>query len=78
MLPAMLTELIPANLRAPSKKKFAFRRRSKIYTPQNTQIGDCGVFSLKFVECLALGVTFYRINDKKCSRFTDEDGSRDP
>ena len=59
----MLSELIPANLRAPSKKKFTFRRRSKRYTPQNTQIGNCGVYLLKFVECLALGVTFDGIND---------------
>ncbi|KAL0853314.1 hypothetical protein Bca101_058466 [Brassica carinata] len=64
MLPVMLNEVIPPNLRSPSKKKFAFRRRSKRYTPQNTQIGDCGVYSLKFVECLALCVSFDRINDK--------------
>ncbi|KAL0734182.1 hypothetical protein Bca4012_010392 [Brassica carinata] len=65
MLPAVLNEHIPANLRTRSKKKFAFRRRrSKRFVPQNTQIGDCGVYSLKFVECLALGVTFDGINDK--------------
>ncbi|CAN6998458.1 unnamed protein product [Brassica rapa subsp. trilocularis] len=46
------------------KKKFSFRRRSKRYTPKNTQIGDCGVYSLKFVECLVLGVTFDGINDQ--------------
>ena len=33
MLPAMLSEFIPVNLRAPSKKKFTFGRRSKKYTP---------------------------------------------
>ncbi|XP_013632938.1 PREDICTED: uncharacterized protein LOC106338527 [Brassica oleracea var. oleracea] len=64
MIPVMLSDHIPANIRAPSKKKFSFRRRSKRYIPQNTQIGDCGVYSLKFVECLALGVTFDGINDK--------------
>ena len=64
MIPAMLSVHIPANIRPISKKKFSFRRRSKRYTPQNTQIGDCGVYSLKFVECLALGVTFDGINDK--------------
>ncbi|RID45790.1 hypothetical protein BRARA_I02490 [Brassica rapa] len=64
MIPYMLSDYIPANIRAPSKKKFSFSRRSKRYTPQNTQIGDCGVYSLKFVECLALGVTFDGINDK--------------
>ncbi|XP_018459171.2 uncharacterized protein LOC108830062 [Raphanus sativus] len=64
MLPEILNQNIPANLRTPSRKKFAFRRRSKMYTPQNTQTGDCGVYALKFVECLALGVSFDGINDK--------------
>ncbi|RID79483.1 hypothetical protein BRARA_A02219 [Brassica rapa] len=64
MIPAMLSVHIPANIRPISRKKFPFRRRSKRYTPQNTQIGDCGVYSLKFVECLALNVTFDGINDQ--------------
>ena len=83
MLPVMLSELIPANLQAPSKKKFTFRRRSKRYTPQNTHIGDCGVYSLKFMECLALGVTFEGINDnnihglrvKMAAEILDEGGN---
>ncbi|CAN6874088.1 unnamed protein product [Brassica oleracea] len=61
--PADKPAVLSANHEAPSKKKFSFRRRSKRYTPQNTQIGDCVVYSLKFVECLALGVTFDGIND---------------
>ena len=64
MIPAMLSAHIPANIRPISRKKFSFRRRSKRYTPQNTHVGDCGVYSLKFVECLALGVTFDGINDQ--------------
>ena len=36
MIPYMLSYHISANIRAPSKKKFSFRRRSKRYTPQNT------------------------------------------
>ncbi|CAF1775593.1 unnamed protein product [Brassica napus] len=64
MIPAMLSVHIPANIRPNSRKKFSFRRRSKRYTPQNIQVGDCGVYSLKFVECLALGVTFDEINDQ--------------
>ncbi|XP_013601389.1 PREDICTED: uncharacterized protein LOC106308816 [Brassica oleracea var. oleracea] len=85
IFPVMLSELIPANLRSPSKKKFAFRRRSKRYTPQNTQIADCGVYSLKFVECLALGVTFDGINDnniqglrvKMAAEILDEGGNNE-
>lgn len=64
MLPTMLNETVPASLRQPKNKKFAFRRRSKKNIPQNRQVGDCGVYALKFVECLALGVTFDGINDK--------------
>ena len=47
-----------------SKKQLAFRRRKGKYIPQNIQVGDCGVYSLKFIECLALGVTFDGINDE--------------
>ncbi|CAF2098155.1 unnamed protein product [Brassica napus] len=64
MIPTLLSVHIPASIRPISRKKFSFRRRSKRYTPQNTQIGDCGVYSLKFVECLVLGVTFDGINDQ--------------
>ncbi|CAF2059575.1 unnamed protein product [Brassica napus] len=64
MISAMLSVHIPANIRPISRKKFSFRRRSKRYTPQNTQVDDCRVYSLKFVECLALGVTFDGINDQ--------------
>ncbi|WZY72068.1 hypothetical protein YC2023_004308 [Brassica napus] len=84
MLPDILNQNIPANLRTPSRKKFAFRRMSKRYTPQNTQIGDCGVYALKFVECLALGVSFAGINDKNiqglrlkmAAEILDEGGNR--
>ncbi|CAF1945937.1 unnamed protein product [Brassica napus] len=62
--PADKPAVLSADHETPSKKKFSFRKRSKRYTPQNTQIGDCGVYSLNFVECLALGVTFHGINDK--------------
>ncbi|CAN6866023.1 unnamed protein product [Brassica oleracea] len=54
--PADKPEVLSADHEAPSKKKFSFRRRSKRYTPLNTQIGDCGVYSLKFVGCLACNV----------------------
>ncbi|RID79518.1 hypothetical protein BRARA_A02251 [Brassica rapa] len=84
MLPDILNRNIPANLRTLSRKKFAFRRMSKRYTRQNTQIGDCGVYALKFVECLALGVSFAGINDKNiqglrlkmAAEILDEGGNR--
>ncbi|KAF8113089.1 LOW QUALITY PROTEIN: hypothetical protein N665_0057s0039 [Sinapis alba] len=64
MLHVMLNDIVPVNLRKPSKKQFAFRRRKGKYIPQNTQVCDCGVYSLKFNECLAFGVTFDGINDE--------------
>ncbi|KAF8095034.1 hypothetical protein N665_0344s0003 [Sinapis alba] len=64
MLHVMLNDIVPANLRKPSKKQFAFRRRKGKYIPKNTQVGDCGVYSLKFIKCLAIGVTFDGINDE--------------
>ncbi|KAF8116434.1 hypothetical protein N665_0018s0044 [Sinapis alba] len=63
------------------KKQFAFRRRKSKYIPQNTQVGDCGVYSLKFIECLALGVTFDGLNDiqglrvKMATEIHDEEGN---
>ncbi|KAF8106168.1 hypothetical protein N665_0146s0014 [Sinapis alba] len=57
-------DIVPANLRKTSKKQFAFRMRKGKYISQNTQIGDCGVNLLKFIECLAFGVTFDGINDE--------------
>lgn len=64
MIPVLMNDVIPANIRKPSSKQFAFRRRSDKYIPQNTQVGDCGVYALKFIECLALGVVFHGISDE--------------
>jgi len=65
MLHVMLYDIIPANLRKPSKKQFVFRRkkRKKIFH-KTPKLAIVGVYSLNFVECLALGVTFNEINDK--------------
>ena len=35
----------------------------QIHSPKHP-IGDCGVYSLKFIECLALAVTFDGISDQ--------------
>lgn len=64
MIPEMLDVLIPANIRVPTKKEFGFRRRTRDIVPQNDLRGDCGVYALKFVECLALGVAFDGISDE--------------
>ncbi|KAF8053402.1 hypothetical protein N665_1418s0001 [Sinapis alba] len=64
MIPAMMSEVIPASIRKPSYKQFAFRRRKDKYIPQNDIVGDCGVYSLKFIKILALDVTFDGISDQ--------------
>ncbi|XP_048631004.1 uncharacterized protein LOC125604872 [Brassica napus] len=64
MIPAILNALIPDDIRVHTKKEFVFRRRTKRIVPQNNLRGDCGVYSLKFVECLALGVAFDGISDE--------------
>ncbi|CAN6905125.1 unnamed protein product [Brassica oleracea] len=43
--PADKPEVLSADHETCRCKKFSFSRRSKRYTPQNTQIGDCGVSS---------------------------------
>ncbi|KAL0834726.1 hypothetical protein Bca101_086615 [Brassica carinata] len=82
MLPLILSENILPNSK-PKRRSFVRRRKGK-YIPQNNQIGDCGVYSLKFVECLALGVTFDGINDsniqgirvKMAAEILDEGGNK--
>ncbi|XP_023644472.1 uncharacterized protein LOC111832397 [Capsella rubella] len=64
MLPAMLNALVPAEIRPQSKAMFSFRRKIISKVPQNLNLGDCGVYSLKFVECLALGVSFDGLCDE--------------
>ncbi|KAF8110128.1 hypothetical protein N665_0087s0009 [Sinapis alba] len=64
MIPAMMSEVIPTSIQKPSYKYFAFQRRKGKYIPQNDLVDDCGMYSLKCMECLALGVTFDRISDQ--------------
>ncbi|KFK23611.1 hypothetical protein AALP_AAs60763U000100, partial [Arabis alpina] len=65
------TKMIPMLLKAaapPEKRKgmseaaFQFYRK-KSNVPQNIQSGDCGVYTVKFLECLALGHTMDGICD---------------
>lgn len=38
--------------------------RMKKNIPENENPGDCGVYALKYIECLALGSTFVGICDR--------------
>ncbi|CAN8266564.1 unnamed protein product [Cochlearia groenlandica] len=45
----------------PMKKYTIYRKKS---VPQNIQEGDCGVYSVKYLECLALGISFAGLCDE--------------
>lgn len=62
MLPAVLNKMLPAKTRTKREKQFSYIRHKKI--PQNENPGDCGVYSLMYIECLALGRNFEGLNDQ--------------
>ena len=64
MILAIMNDLVHAHVQKPSYKLFAFQRRKGKYIPQNILAGDCGMYSLKFVKFLALGLTFNGICDE--------------
>ncbi|CAA7036083.1 unnamed protein product [Microthlaspi erraticum] len=62
MIPAILNVMVPATFRKKSAKQFTVKRLTK-GIPQNDNPGDCGVYTLKYIECLALGSTFDGLSD---------------
>lgn len=62
MLPALLNKMLDHKPRTKRYKQFTYRRDKKI--PQNKDPGDCGVYTLKFIECLALGYKFEGLSDQ--------------
>ncbi|KAL9812025.1 putative Ulp1 protease family catalytic domain, papain-like cysteine peptidase superfamily [Arabidopsis thaliana] len=63
MIPQIMSEIIPPEVRVPQYDQFSFQRRDLKKVPQNTITGDCGVYTLKILECLLLGVSFEGITD---------------
>ncbi|KAJ4872458.1 Ulp1 protease family protein [Raphanus sativus] len=61
MIPLVLNKMLPPELGKKSEQQFALRRHKKI--PHNDDPGDCGVYSLKYIECLAVGCTFVGLSD---------------
>lgn len=57
MIPALLNLVIPNETRKKSTRQLEVRR-VKTGVPVNENPGDCGVYTLKYIECLALGSTF--------------------
>ncbi|RID79260.1 hypothetical protein BRARA_A02013 [Brassica rapa] len=62
MLPALLNKMVDPKLRTKPDKQFTYRRYKKI--PQNDDPGDCGLYTLKYIECLALGYNFVGLSDQ--------------
>lgn len=62
MIPTILNAMVPTTLRKKSDKQFAVRRLRTV--PQNEKPGDCGVYTIKYIECLAIGCTFEGLSDK--------------
>ncbi|XP_013723763.2 uncharacterized protein LOC106427589 [Brassica napus] len=62
MISALLNKMMPAKTTKKSEKQFAYIRHKKI--PQNEDPGDCGVYSLMYIESLALGRNFDGLNDQ--------------
>ncbi|XP_010507554.1 PREDICTED: uncharacterized protein LOC104784194 isoform X1 [Camelina sativa] len=63
MIPAMLSDMIPETNRKKSRAMLELRRVKK-NVPRNENPGDCGVYALKYIECLALGKTFDGLCDE--------------
>ncbi|CAN8222325.1 unnamed protein product [Cochlearia groenlandica] len=66
MIPSMIRVIAPvaAKKNITLKKYTVYRKKS---VPQNIQEGDCGVYSLKYVECLDLGIRFAGLSDENMS-----------
>ncbi|KAG2259922.1 hypothetical protein Bca52824_079216 [Brassica carinata] len=62
MLPALLNKMVDPKLRTKPDKQFTYRRYKKI--PQNEDPGDCGLYTLKYIEYLALGYNFVGLSDQ--------------
>lgn len=66
MIPYMLKTFAPEKEKCMSVAKYKISKLSKI--PQNLQSGDCGIYALKYVECLALNCDFKGLCDDHIER----------
>jgi len=62
MIPAMLSSFIPSKQRRRSYSKLEWKRIMKI--PVNLDACDCAIYSIKYIECLALGKSFDGLCDE--------------
>ena len=62
MIPAMMSAMIPETVRKKSNAMLELKRIKNI--PLNKDHGDCAVYALEYIECLALGTSFDGISDE--------------
>ncbi|CAN8306719.1 unnamed protein product [Cochlearia groenlandica] len=69
MIPLLIKHLAPADKKKRMSEVAYTFYRVKIVL-QNHQVGDCGVYTLKFTECLALGHPMEELCTRTLARFT--------
>ena len=62
MIPLILNKMLPPTKGKKFEQQFALRRPKNV--PRNDDPGDCGVYSLKYIECLAIGCNFHGLSDE--------------
>ncbi|KAL9858972.1 putative Ulp1 protease family catalytic domain, papain-like cysteine peptidase superfamily [Arabidopsis thaliana] len=58
----MLSSFVPSKQRRRSYSKLEWKRITKV--PENLDAGDCAIYSIKYIECLALGKSFDGLCDE--------------
>ncbi|CAE6140223.1 unnamed protein product [Arabidopsis arenosa] len=74
MLPALLNVMVPDADRQKNTSMFEIYRL-KTGVPRNVITGDCGVYTLKYIECLALGWEFDGLNDENIQALRERLGA---
>ncbi|EFH46543.1 predicted protein [Arabidopsis lyrata subsp. lyrata] len=57
MIPAMMSAMVPEEIRKKSNARLEVKRITK-KVPLNKDPGDCAIYTIKYIECLALGTSF--------------------
>ncbi|EFH67288.1 hypothetical protein ARALYDRAFT_890894 [Arabidopsis lyrata subsp. lyrata] len=58
----MLSAFVPVQVRKKSYARLGVKRISNV--PENDDAGDCAIYSIKYIECLALRQSFDGLCDK--------------
>ncbi|CAE6123239.1 unnamed protein product [Arabidopsis arenosa] len=63
MIPAMMSAMVPEKIRKKSNARLEVKRIKK-KVPLNKDPGDCAIYTIKYIECLALGTSFDGLCDE--------------